>query len=61
MGIDALVEARGYGETDSCGTYLPRGVDFPSSSQTNRFRPKKALMMPSLPRCKNMANLGWET
>jgi hypothetical protein len=28
QGVDALVEARGYGETDSCGTYLPRGVDF---------------------------------
>ena len=28
QGVGALVEARGYGETDSCGTYLPRGVDF---------------------------------
>jgi hypothetical protein len=28
QGIYALVEARGYGETDSCGTYVPHGVDF---------------------------------
>ena len=28
QGIHGIVEARGYGETDSCGTYLPHGVDF---------------------------------
>lgn len=28
MGINAIVEARSYGETDSCGTYEHRGIDF---------------------------------
>ena len=28
LGIDAVVEARSYGETDDCGTYSQHGVDF---------------------------------
>ena len=27
-GIGAMIEARSYGETDSCGTYYEQGIDF---------------------------------
>jgi hypothetical protein len=51
-GIEASVQARSYGETDSCGTYNHHGIDFTitlSDASAKSSTPQEALMDEILP------------